>query len=127
MTISISNTAVALVTPSSDWSSTPTHCVLWVGATALDQAALAWTGGVPGAAPGNGQGITFAAGDLVFTLTNTDYNEAGLLAILQAGADEVVFTLSLHDGAPGANYSSNEIAAASNPGYARLDVTVAIA
>ena len=126
MTITIKNTAEARITPTATWTSTPTHCVLWVGAIALDQAALAWAA-APGAPPNSGQAIVFAAAGLTFTLTSTDFNEAGLLAILQAGADEVVFKLSLHSGDPGNAYTANEIVVANNAGYARVALTCAIA
>ena len=127
MTIRIRNTNELTLAATADWASLPTHVVLRVGGVGIDSSEIVWTNNpAPTAAPANGQSVTLAVRALVFTLTNSSFNEAALLLILSAGLDEVVFTASLHNGAPGNAYNANEIAAAQNAGYARYAVTAEI-
>ena len=127
MTIKIRNTNELTQTASADWATLPTHVVLRVGGLGIDSAAIVWTNTPdPTDAPVNGQKIAFAVNALVFTLTNTGFNEAALLLILKAGRGDVTFTLSLHTGAPGSGFNANEIPAAQNPGYVRYAVTTEI-
>ena len=127
MTIRIRNTNALSLSATADWASLPTHVVLRVGGVGLDSVAIDWTNDPdPSSPPVNGQSIDFAARTLVFTLTNSNYNEAALLPILQAGNDEVAYTASLHSGDPGAGFNANEIAVATNRGYARYNVTCEI-
>lgn len=119
MTIRLRASAAAMITASGDWADTPTHGVIRIGTHYLDQATIT---PALGETPENGDVLRIVDEGAPFDLTVTGAGEAAINAILAAGLDEITATVSLHDGSPGTDGSANEIAAGTNPGYARITV-----
>ena len=126
MAIQIRASAAAMITASGNWADKPTYAVIRIGSSVLDSAQIS---PALASAPGNGDALRIINEGAPFNLTitgtaNNDTAEAALNAIISAGLDEISATVSLHDGAPGSAGTANEIAAATNPGYARIPLTL---
>ena len=121
MTIRIRTSAAVTLTATGDWAATPTHAVLWIGATLLDSAEI---NPALAQAPADEDSLTIVDEGAPFDLVLTGASESALNAIISAGLDEIDATLSLHTGAPGADGDQNEVAVADNPGYERLELSL---
>ena len=115
MTIRVRNSAVVALTASGDWSTTPTHGVLWANGVAVDSGPLTQVI----VRPRQNDAITFPVGSMVFNNTIEDMNEAGVKEVFDAAvaAGSITWKVSLHNGDPGANYTANELTAVEAPGY----------
>lgn len=126
MAVRMSTSAAAVWTATGTWADAPTHVGVWLGNNFL--------GADDFAAPDtlqSGDSYTIASGMRYDWTITPDGAAAGsadsaLAALMQAGADEVAMSLSLHDGDPGNAGTANEIAVAQNAGYARKSVGFAV-
>ena len=121
MTVRIQTTAVATFTASGNWANAPTHVRAWIGTNFIGEDDLSSTP----ALLTSGDNYTIPSGtryDWTVTPDGAAVNaaDAGIAALMNAGADEVMLQFSLHTAAlVGTAYGGNEIGAATNPGYSR--------
>ena len=122
MAVRMRTTGAATFTASDDWQDRPRYEVAWIGTNPIgvhDRGAA----DLPELLE-NGDSYTIPVGtDYDWTLTpagkpNMDA-DAGMAAVINAGADEVTLRFSLHSGDPGDAGTANELTPARNPGYAR--------
>ena len=122
MAVRMRTTGAATITASADWQDVPDYEVAWIGTNPINVHKIA-AADLPELLE-NGDSYSFPLGTVIdWTATaggnaNMDV-DAGLAAIMNAGADEVTLRFSLHKGNPGNAGTANELTAASNPGYAR--------
>ena len=124
MTIRLRAAAAASITTTGDWRDRPTHGTIWIGTRWLDEAAInpALT-----ETPENNDVLRVIDEGAPFDLEITGAGEDAIAAILSAGVDEVSARVRLHDGAPGATHTDNEIEVAHNPGYGPIALTLEVA
>ena len=125
MAARIRTTSAGVFTATSDWAAAPIQAVLWIGSHPLGADDF----NAPETLEG-GDSYTIPIGTQYNLTFTPDGGAAGsaddaLVALMNAGADEVTAQFSLHDGAPGTNFAANELEnqAGDEPGYARATVT----
>lgn len=127
MTVQVRMTSAATFTATADWTDRPTYSTAWIRQGGTDY----FWGADDFSAPEvleNGDSYSIPAGttyNLTFTPDDAAAGQAdeAMARLMNAGSDEVMLRLSLHDGDSGENGTANEIDPATNNGYGRATAT----
>ena len=128
MAVRIATTAVVTFTAGADWQDAPTHVRAWIGNNFIGEDDLPTT---PELLELNDTYTIPSGTQYNWTLTPdgaaANAADAGLAALMNAGADEVTLQFSLHTRAvQGTAYAGDELTAARNTGYARSSAAFSV-
>lgn len=131
MTVRLRTTSAATFSATADWTDRPTYSTAWIREGGVDY----FFGSDDFSAPEvleNRDSYSIPVGttyDLTFTPDDASAGQAdqAMARLMNAGSDEVILRLSLHDGDPGENGTANEIDPTTNLGYGRTTATFEVA